>query len=41
LPVGLQIVGAMQRDGQVLRASRAFETARPWPKLAAPRVKHG
>jgi aspartyl-tRNA(Asn)/glutamyl-tRNA(Gln) amidotransferase subunit A len=41
LPVGLQIVGAIQRDGQVLRASRAFETARPWAKLTAPKVKHG
>ncbi len=40
LPVGLQIVGAIQRDGQVLRASRAFETARPWPSLDDPRIKH-
>jgi aspartyl-tRNA(Asn)/glutamyl-tRNA(Gln) amidotransferase subunit A len=39
LPVGLQIVGAVQRDGQVLRASRAFECARPWEALKAPRVK--
>ncbi|NNM73281.1 amidase [Enterovirga aerilata] len=41
LPVGLQIVGAVQRDGQVLRAARAFETARPWPTLTEPRVTHG
>ncbi|MGA0595461.1 amidase [Enterovirga sp. CN4-39] len=40
LPVGLQIVGAIQRDGQVLRASRAFETARPWPVLDDPRIRH-
>lgn len=39
LPVGLQIVGAVQRDGQVLRASRAFECARPWETLKAPRVR--
>jgi aspartyl-tRNA(Asn)/glutamyl-tRNA(Gln) amidotransferase subunit A len=41
LPVGLQIVGAIHRDGQVLRASRAFEGARPWPTISEPRVKHG
>jgi aspartyl-tRNA(Asn)/glutamyl-tRNA(Gln) amidotransferase subunit A len=29
LPVGLQIVGPRYADGMVLRASRAFETARP------------
>ncbi len=34
LPVGLQIVGPMHRDGLVLRASRAFEEARPWQRLA-------
>ena len=34
LPVGLQIVGPMHRDGLVLRAARAFERARPWPILA-------
>jgi aspartyl-tRNA(Asn)/glutamyl-tRNA(Gln) amidotransferase subunit A len=30
LPVGLQIVGARYADGLVLRASRAFERARPF-----------
>jgi aspartyl-tRNA(Asn)/glutamyl-tRNA(Gln) amidotransferase subunit A len=30
LPVGLQIVAGRLRDGLVLQASRAFETARPW-----------
>jgi len=30
LPVGLQIVGPMHEDRLVLRAARAFETARPW-----------
>jgi aspartyl-tRNA(Asn)/glutamyl-tRNA(Gln) amidotransferase subunit A len=30
LPVGLQIVGPMHADDLVLRAARAFETARPW-----------
>ncbi len=30
LPVGLQIVGPMHRDALVLRAARAFETARPF-----------
>ena len=29
-PVGLQIVGPPYGDGLVLRAARAFETARPW-----------
>ncbi|GJD48560.1 Acylamidase [Methylobacterium crusticola] len=40
LPVGLQIVGPMGADAGVLRASRAFEAARPWPVLDAPRVRH-
>lgn len=40
LPVGLQIVGAMGRDDLVLRAARAFERARPWARLEAPRVTH-
>ncbi len=31
LPVGLQIVARLHRDDLVLRASRAFEQARPWP----------
>jgi aspartyl-tRNA(Asn)/glutamyl-tRNA(Gln) amidotransferase subunit A len=40
LPVGLQIVGPMRRDDLVLRASRAFESIRPWPNLSEPRAKH-
>jgi aspartyl-tRNA(Asn)/glutamyl-tRNA(Gln) amidotransferase subunit A len=31
LPVGLQIVGPKYADAMVLRAARAFESARPWP----------
>ena len=38
LPVGLQIVGPMHGDALVLRAARAFETARPWPLPEAPRA---
>ncbi len=36
LPAGLQIVGPLYEDSRVLRAARAFETARPWalPPLA-------
>jgi len=34
LPIGLQIAGPLYRDDLVLRAARAFETARPWPLLA-------
>ncbi len=30
MPVGLQVVGAHDRDDMVLRACRAFELARPW-----------
>ena len=41
LPVGLQIVGPMYADAVVLRAARAFETARPWPLPEAPRVPAG
>jgi aspartyl-tRNA(Asn)/glutamyl-tRNA(Gln) amidotransferase subunit A len=37
LPVGLQIVGPMHADALVLRAARAFESARPWPLPEAPR----
>ncbi|WP_407528509.1 amidase [Methylobacterium oryzisoli] len=37
LPVGLQIVGPMGEDARVLAAARAFEAARPWPALDAPR----
>ena len=35
LPVGLQIVGPIYGDAAVLRASRAFEVARPFPRLPA------
>lgn len=38
LPIGLQIVGAIGADDLVLRASRAFEQARPIPMLAEPRL---
>jgi aspartyl-tRNA(Asn)/glutamyl-tRNA(Gln) amidotransferase subunit A len=40
LPVGLQIVAPMAREDLVLRASRAFESVRPWPSLSEPRVRH-
>ena len=40
LPVGLQIVGPMLADARVLAAARAFETARPWERLTAPRIRH-
>ncbi|HKH97390.1 MAG TPA: amidase [Beijerinckiaceae bacterium] len=40
LPVGLQIVGPMGRDDLVLKASRAFESARPWQTISEPRVRH-
>jgi aspartyl-tRNA(Asn)/glutamyl-tRNA(Gln) amidotransferase subunit A len=39
LPVGLQIVGAIGADALVLRASRAFEAAHPFPRLDAPRQR--
>ncbi len=32
LPIGLQIVGPIYGDAMVLRAARAFERARPWPR---------
>ena len=38
LPIGLQIVGAIGADDMILRASRAFEAARPIPVLTKPRV---
>ena len=41
LPVGLQIVGPMHGDALVLRAARAFESARPWPLPDAPRGQAG
>jgi aspartyl-tRNA(Asn)/glutamyl-tRNA(Gln) amidotransferase subunit A len=37
LPMGLQIVGPVGSDDLVLRASRAFEAAVPFPTLEAPR----
>jgi aspartyl-tRNA(Asn)/glutamyl-tRNA(Gln) amidotransferase subunit A len=37
LPIGLQIVGPPRRDELVLRAARAFESARPFPTIEAPR----
>jgi aspartyl-tRNA(Asn)/glutamyl-tRNA(Gln) amidotransferase subunit A len=39
LPVGLQIVGPMLRDDLVLRASRAFESIRPWGFPDEPRIR--
>ena len=39
LPIGLQIVGAPRADALVLRAARAFESARPWPTLSSPRTR--
>ena len=38
LPIGLLIVGAIGADDMVLRASRAFERAKPITVLADPRV---
>ena len=37
LPIGLQIVGPPRRDDLVLRAARAFERARPFRVIDAPR----
>jgi aspartyl-tRNA(Asn)/glutamyl-tRNA(Gln) amidotransferase subunit A len=37
LPIGLQIVGPVGADSLVLRASRAFEAARPFATRDAPR----
>ncbi len=39
LPIGLQIVGPIGADALVLRASRAFEAAVPFPTLDAPRER--
>lgn len=39
LPIGLQILGPVGADALVLRASRAFEAARPFATLDAPRSK--
>ncbi|MCC2101867.1 MAG: amidase, partial [Hyphomicrobiales bacterium] len=38
LPIGLQIVGAMREDALVLQAARAFEQARPFATIDAPRA---
>lgn len=38
LPIGLQIVGRRGEDDLVLRAARAFEAARPFVTLGAPRI---
>lgn len=37
LPIGLQIVGPMRADALVLRAARAFESARPFARIDASR----
>jgi aspartyl-tRNA(Asn)/glutamyl-tRNA(Gln) amidotransferase subunit A len=37
LPIGLQIVGPAHDDATVLRAARAFESARPFARIDAPR----
>ena len=36
LPIGLQIVGRLQDEAAVLRASAAFEEARPWASIYPP-----
>ncbi|MSO91850.1 MAG: amidase [Rhodospirillales bacterium] len=41
LPIGLQIVGPMHADALVLRAARAFETAKPFRMPDAPRAPSG
>jgi aspartyl-tRNA(Asn)/glutamyl-tRNA(Gln) amidotransferase subunit A len=38
LPLALQIVGPARNDALVLRAARAFESARPFATLSAPRM---
>jgi aspartyl-tRNA(Asn)/glutamyl-tRNA(Gln) amidotransferase subunit A len=38
LPVGLQIVGPVNRDDLVLAASKAFESARPFARVSEPRA---
>jgi aspartyl-tRNA(Asn)/glutamyl-tRNA(Gln) amidotransferase subunit A len=37
LPIGLQIVGPSRHDHRVLRAARAFESARPFQFIDVPR----
>jgi aspartyl-tRNA(Asn)/glutamyl-tRNA(Gln) amidotransferase subunit A len=39
LPIGLQIVGRRHADATVLRASAAFERARPWAALRPPALE--
>ena len=39
LPLALQIVGPARNDALVLRAARAFESARPFATLSAPRMR--
>ena len=39
LPIGLQIVGPARRDHLVLRAARAFESARPFAIHRRPATK--
>ena len=39
LPLALQIVGPARNDALVLRAARAFEGARPFATLSAPRMR--
>jgi aspartyl-tRNA(Asn)/glutamyl-tRNA(Gln) amidotransferase subunit A len=34
LPVALQIIGRRHEDHIVMQIARAFERARPWPKIA-------
>jgi aspartyl-tRNA(Asn)/glutamyl-tRNA(Gln) amidotransferase subunit A len=36
LPIGLQIVGRLEDEVTVLRASAAFEEARPWVNKRPP-----
>jgi aspartyl-tRNA(Asn)/glutamyl-tRNA(Gln) amidotransferase subunit A len=38
LPIGLQIVGPARQDALVLRAARAFESARPFATLSRPQT---
>ena len=36
MPIGLHIIGAKGQENAVLRASAAFEEARPWAHLLPP-----
>lgn len=40
LPIGLHIVGRLHDDALVMRAARAFESARPFKTIDAPNVTH-